>query len=155
MCTRPDIATVVSILGRKTSCPSQADWVEAKRILRYLKGTINHESVLGIDSTHLEVFVDADWVGDTKDRKSTTGYLIRYAGGMIGWCSRKQDCVTLSSFEAEYVAITESCKELCWILRLFDNLGIHTRLPVIVNEDNQSAIKQLECNSSERREPIH
>lgn len=123
----------------------------AKRVLRYLKGSIDHELILGVDATPLEIFVDADWAGDSHDRKSTTGYLFRYAGGMVGWCSRKQDCVTLSSSEAEYVALAESCKELKWILRLFEDLGVQMNLPVIINEDNQSAIKLLDANSSGRR----
>lgn len=149
--TRPDIAAAVSILGRKVSCPTNSDWTEAKRVLRYLKGSIDHELILGVDATPLEIFVDADWAGDSHDRKSTTGYLFRYAGGMVGWCSRKQDCVTLSSSEAEYVALAESCKELKWILRLFEDLGVQMNLPVIINEDNQSAIKLLDANSSGRR----
>lgn len=149
--TRPDIAVAVSILGRKTSNPSQDDWNEAKRVLRYLKGTIDHRLVLGIDSSQLEVFVDADWAGDSKDRKSTSGFLFRYAGGMIGWNARKQDNVTLSSTEAEYVAMADCCKELTWILRLFNDLKIVTTLPVKINEDNQSCIKQLSAPNINRR----
>lgn len=149
--TRPDVAVAVSILGRKTSCPTQSDWVEAKRILRYLKGTMDYELHLGVNSSPLEVFVDADWAGDAKDRKSTTGYLFQYAGGMVSWCSRKQDNVTLSSTEAEYVALAESCKELNWILRLFDVLGIPTKLPIKIHEDNQSCIKQIGAASVNRK----
>lgn len=149
--TRPDVAVAVSILGRKTSCPTQSDWVEAKRILRYLIGTMDYELHLGVNSSPLEVFVDADWAGDAKDRKSTTGYLFQYAGGMVSWCSRKQDNVTLSSTEAEYVALAESCKELNWILRLFDDLGIPTKLPIKIHEDNQSCIKQIGAASVNRK----
>lgn len=70
---------------------------------------------------------------------------------MIGWNAKKQDNVTLSSTEAEYVAMAECCKELNWILRILDDLGIKTTLPVKVNEDNQSCIKQLSSCSINRR----
>ncbi|XP_065086831.1 uncharacterized protein LOC135708657 [Ochlerotatus camptorhynchus] len=58
--TRPDIAVSVSILGRSVSCPSQADWMEAKRILQYLKFTNDHELVLGSGGAIMEAYVDAD-----------------------------------------------------------------------------------------------
>lgn len=51
--------------------------------------------------------------------------------------------MTLSSTEAEYVALAESCKELNWILRLFDDLGIPVNLPIKIHEDNQTCIKQI------------
>lgn len=70
---------------------------------------------------------------------------------MIGWNARKQDNVTLSSTEAEYVAMADCCRELNWILRLFDDLKIETTLPVKINEDNQSCIKQLSTLNVNRR----
>ncbi|KXJ78337.1 hypothetical protein RP20_CCG004995 [Aedes albopictus] len=70
---------------------------------------------------------------------------------MIGWNARKQDNVTLSSTEAEYVAMADCCRELNWILRLFDDLKIETTLPVKINEDNQGCIKQLSTPNVNRR----
>lgn len=99
--TRPDIAASVSILGRKVSCPSQADWEETKRVLRYFKHTLDHELTLGIKSGALTVYVDANWTGDAMGMKSTSGYLLQLYGGSIFWGSKKQTCVSLSSMEAE------------------------------------------------------
>lgn len=66
--TRPNIAIAVSILGRKTSCPTQSDWVGTRRILHYLKRTMDYELQLGANSSPVEVYVN-------------TGYLFQYAGG--------------------------------------------------------------------------
>ncbi|XP_055589007.1 ATP-binding cassette sub-family G member 1-like [Uranotaenia lowii] len=64
--TRPDKAVSVSTFGRSASSPSQADWNEAKRILRYLKHTVDHQLVLGPNDQKLPAYVDADWAGDAK-----------------------------------------------------------------------------------------
>ncbi|KXJ62454.1 hypothetical protein RP20_CCG009057 [Aedes albopictus] len=149
--TRPDIAASVSILGRKVSCPSQADWVEAKRILRYLKHTLDHELILGIKPDPLTVYVDADWAGDAKDRKSTSGYLLQLNGGSIFWSSKKQTCVSLSSTEAEYIALAVCCQEVQWILRILEDFSVPVNLPITMFEDNQSCIKQLSSPNVSRR----
>ncbi|XP_062698389.1 uncharacterized protein LOC134284103 [Aedes albopictus] len=141
--TRPDIAASVSILGRKVSCPSQADWLEAKRVLRYLKHTLDHELILSIKSDPLTVYVDADWAGDANDRKSTSGYMLQLNGGSIFWSSKKQTCVSLSSTEAEYIALAVCCQEVQWILRILEDFSVPVNLPITIFEDNQSCIKQL------------
>ena len=139
--TRPDIAIATSILGRRVSKPTTADWLEAKKILRYLKGTVNHELHLGgRTKVKLECYVDADWAGEVEDRKSNTGFLFKFRGGLIGWTSRKQATVALSSTEAEYVALAECLQELQWLRKLMNDVGEIVDLPILINEDNQSCI---------------
>ncbi|XP_055528098.1 uncharacterized protein LOC129720636 [Wyeomyia smithii] len=135
--TRPDIAIATSILGRRVSNPTNADWIEAKKVLRYLKGTIDHELHLGNNDTKqiLEGFVDADWAGEVKNRKSNTGFLFKF-GGLIGWSCRKQTYVALSSTEAEYVALAECLQELQWLLKLINDVGETLDLPILIHEDN-------------------
>ncbi|KXJ79381.1 hypothetical protein RP20_CCG001046 [Aedes albopictus] len=149
--TRPDIAVSVSILGRSVSAPTQADWNEAKRILRYLKLTMDHELVLGQGERNLEVYVDADWANDVKSRKSNSGYLFLFGGGPICWGSRKQTCVALSSTEAEFVALAASCQELLWIDRLLTDFSVDIIKPILIHEDNQSCIKQMESGRATNR----
>ncbi|XP_065094102.1 uncharacterized protein LOC135714650 [Ochlerotatus camptorhynchus] len=87
--SRPDISIATSVLGRRVSKPGKADWIEAKKVLRYLKGTINHELYLGAnEELKLECFVDADWAGEVTDRKSNTGFLFKFGGGLIQWCPK-------------------------------------------------------------------
>ncbi|XP_068730639.1 uncharacterized protein [Montipora capricornis] len=74
--SRPDIAFAVSNVARYSSNPTKEHWVALKRILRYLKGTVNY-GILFTCNVESECvgFSDADWAGDVNDRKSTSGYL--------------------------------------------------------------------------------
>lgn len=126
-----------------------ADWTEAKRTLRYLKSTADLCLVLG-DPGELEAYVDADWAGDRIDRKSNSGFMFRL-GGPLMWTARKQQCVTLSSTEAEYVALSEACRELLWLLKLMKDFGEQVAQPIIMREDNQSCIAMLHSEGGSRR----
>ncbi|XP_055604760.1 uncharacterized protein LOC129752991 [Uranotaenia lowii] len=103
--SRPDIAAAISILSRKVSCPTERDWTELKRMVRYLKGTADLELRLSSsdDSSGLVGYADADWAECVSDRKSNSGYVFQYCGGTISWACRKQTCVSLSTAEAEFV----------------------------------------------------
>ncbi|XP_055623127.1 uncharacterized protein LOC129766578 [Toxorhynchites rutilus septentrionalis] len=152
--TRPDIAISASILGRSVSQPVEQDWTEAKRVLRYLKATINHQLRLGNGTQTLEAYADADWAGNVKDRKSNSGYLFRLGGGTIAWCARKQTCVALSSIEAEYISLAECCQELIWFRKLLQDFGDAVKTPIQIYEDNQSCIKMLTSNGEKRSKHI-
>lgn len=152
--TRPDIAISASILGRNVSQPVEADWTEAKRVLRYLKATSKHQLHLGNGPQPLEAFADADWAGNVKDRKSNSGYLFRLGAGTISWCARKQTCVALSSTEAEYISLAECCQELLWIKKLLQDFGEAVKNPVQIFEDNQSCIKMLTSHGEKRSKHI-
>jgi hypothetical protein len=65
----------------------------------------------------LEGYIDADMTGDLDGRKSTSGFLFTFAEGAISWQSKLQKCVPLSTTEAEYIAATESGKEILWMKR--------------------------------------
>ncbi|XP_062550086.1 uncharacterized protein LOC134214792 [Armigeres subalbatus] len=141
VCARPDIAASTAILGRRFSSPTEADWTAVKRVVRYLKATKNWRLRLGNENQDgLLAFSDSDWAGDKSTRKSTTGYVIYLNGAAVSWASRRQDCVTLSTTEAEYVALTETCQEIVWLRRLLEDLGETPTQPTLVMEDNQGCI---------------
>ncbi|XP_062557906.1 uncharacterized protein LOC134222764 [Armigeres subalbatus] len=150
VCTRPDLAITASILGRKVSKPTESDWTEAKRALRYLKETSKLKLKLG-GCGDIKGYADADWAGDRSDRKSNSGFLFMLGNGTISWTARKQECVTLSSTEAEYVALAEASKELIWIFKLMRELGEDIQQPAIIHEDNQSCISMLSTEGDNRR----
>ena len=77
--------------------------------------------------------------GDLDNRKSTTGYLFTFSGGAISWQSKLQKCVALSTTEAEYIAATEAGKEMIWLKRFLQELGLN-QMEYIVYCDSQSAI---------------
>ena len=138
-CTRPDIAYAVGMLARFSSKPNRSHWVAAKRVLRYLKGTMNFGLFYKGGSGVLR-YSDADWGGDVDDRKSTSGYMLQIAGGPVSWKSRKQDTVALSTAEAEYVALSIAAQECVWMRRLLSELGNPPGGPTTILEDNQSSI---------------
>lgn len=149
--TRPDICVSTSLLGRKVTKPTNRDWTEAKRVLRYLKGTKDLRLHLGSGAGGLECFVDADWASVEGDRKSNSGFLIKYGGGLVNWGTRKQSCVALSSTEAEFIALAEGCQELLWHLKLSSDVNEKHLDPIPVWEDNQSCIKLVESDRIGKR----
>ena len=107
--------------------------------MRYLRGTTNLSLSFGCEKPVLVGFTDADMAGDIDSRKSTSGYLVKFAGGAISWQSRLQKCVALSTTEAEFIATTEASKELLWMKNLFLEIGLKQDRYVLFC-DNQSAI---------------
>ena len=92
------------------------------------------------DGDDLVGYVDADWGSDVNDRKSTSGYMFKLAGGAVSWSSKKQGCVALSSTKAEYVAGAHTAKEAIWLGQLFAGLQQPSTFPIPLLIDNQSAI---------------
>lgn len=152
--TRPDVAAAVSILSRKISQPLETDWVELKRIVRYLLWTSDYKLKLSVNRQlpmALIGYSDADWSGDPTDRKSVTGYVFQLNNATICWTSRKQAAISLSSMEAEYIALSEACKELVWLRRLLAEMGVHQEGPTTVHEDNTSCIEFVGVDRQSRR----
>lgn len=143
--TRPDISVAVNLLSRHCSSPTNANMVAAKRVLRYLKGTINVSLRLNKSTEELRAFSDADWAGDWKDRRSTTGMVLQIGECSVVWKSSKQKCTALSSTEAEHIALSETCKEVLWLRSLLDEFTESTvptkRSPTKIFEDNQTTIR--------------
>ena len=96
-------------------------------------------------------YVDADWAEDVESRKSTTGYVFKLNGGAISWSSRRQQLVTLSSTEAEYVAAVEAGKEVLYTRILLSSIGFACRGSTAVFEDNKSTIKLAEGSGAHLR----
>ena len=150
VCTRLDIAHAVGVVSRFLSDPGKEHWAAMKWILRYLQGTSKMSLCFGKGEPILDGFTDSDMAGDINSRKSTSGYLITFAGGAVAWQSRLQKCVTLSTTEAEFIAITEACKELLWLKKFFQELGLKQERYVL-HCDRQSAIHLSKYSSFHSR----
>ena len=141
VCSRPDIAYAVNTLAKFSSKPTQKHWTAVKRVFRYLNGTAEYGILFKKgESEECIGYSDSDWAGDQDDRKSTSGYIFQSASGAISWRSKKQDCVALSTAEAEYVALSSATQEAVWLRKLATDLGDPPQEPTTVYEDNQSAI---------------
>jgi hypothetical protein len=142
MGTRPDITFAVSTVAQFLENPGAAHWEAVKRIFRYLKGTRDMKLVYGDENRDLQGWVDAD--GASQDhRRAISGYVFMVDGGAVSWLSKKQEIVTLSTTEAEYVAATHAVKEAVWLHRLFGELfppiNMINKLTTL-HSDNKSAI---------------
>ncbi|KAI9165514.1 hypothetical protein LWI28_015473 [Acer negundo] len=123
-CTRPDVLYGVGLVSRYMETPDQSHLNAAKRILRYIKGTLN-DGILytRCEDCRLIGYSDSDWGRDLDERKSTTGFTYFMGDTAFTWSSKKQAIVTLSSCEAEYVA---ACSAVChgiWIRNVLQYLG--------------------------------
>jgi hypothetical protein len=142
MTTRPDISTALNLFSRFQNCANEHHWNGLKRVLRYIKGTLNYSLFYGGEEKeqHLIGFADADFAGDPTDRKSTSGYLYQTLGSTVSWSTRKQKSVTLSTAEAEYIAMANAAVEGIWLKGLLSDINANFESFEIC-EDNLSAIK--------------
>jgi hypothetical protein len=139
MGTRPDIAFATSTVAQFLENPGWAHWEAVKKIFRYLKGTRGLSLVYGGRKEDLQGWVDADGASQ-EHRRAITGYVFMVDGGAVSWMSKKQELVTLSTTEAEYVAATHAAKEAVWLRRLFGELFPPVKTATTLHGDNKSAI---------------
>uniref|UniRef100_A0A2N9IH28 Reverse transcriptase Ty1/copia-type domain-containing protein n=1 Tax=Fagus sylvatica TaxID=28930 RepID=A0A2N9IH28_FAGSY len=118
--TRPDISFAVHQVCQYMTTPTSTHLTAAKRVLRYIKGTLYHGIAFTPGPLSLSVFSNADWAGDPDDRRSTS--------------------VSRSSTESEYRALATTSAEVCWIRTLLKAIGIYLSQPPILWCDNVSAL---------------
>ena len=121
------------------SNPGKEHWNAVKWILRYLKGTSNMCLRFGSGKPQLDGFTDSDMSADVDTSRSTSGYVMTYAGRVVSWQSRLQKTVALSTTEAEYMAVVEAGKEVLWMKDFIGELGIRQE-EYRLYCDSQSAI---------------
>ena len=120
--------------------PGEAHWEAVKRIFWYLSGTRDYTLTYGGERHNLVGYTDAD--GASQDHhRAISGYAFLIDGGAISWSSRKQELVTLSTVEAEYMAVTHAAKECIWLRRLIGELFPTLLSPTTLYCDSQAALK--------------
>ncbi|MBA3284506.1 MAG: hypothetical protein H0U27_05530 [Nitrosopumilus sp.] len=139
--TRPDISYAVNQAAQAMQSSTEYDWQKVKRIFRYLKGTKTLKLKYSKNKENKTTgYSDASYAENRKDRKSTSGYIFLKANGAISWKSKKQPIVSLSSMEAEYIALTSAAKEAMWLQKLNQEIEDSTEA-ILIYEDNQATIK--------------
>ncbi|PKU83709.1 Retrovirus-related Pol polyprotein from transposon TNT 1-94 [Dendrobium catenatum] len=138
--TRPDIAFATNQICQHMHQPTNSDLQALKRLLRYLKGTLNYGLPIQTGDLSLRTYTDADWASDIADRKSISGYCTFLGSTLISWTVKKQVTVAKSSTEAEYRALSAATSNVLWIRRLLDEVGIPQQQPTTIHCDNISAM---------------
>ncbi|XP_021803206.1 pyruvate, phosphate dikinase, chloroplastic-like [Prunus avium] len=122
--TRPDVMFASSLLARFMHNPTRKHMGIAKRVLRYIQGTVDFgiEFVKG-KTTTLIGYCDSDWAGSEDDMRSTSGYAFTLGSGMFSWASIKQNTVALSTAEVEYVSAAEATSQAKWLRFVLEDFG--------------------------------
>jgi hypothetical protein len=143
--SRPDLSNCVQELSKLMDQANTKHWKSLIRAIKYVKAT--KEYIIKIinskrkeDECVLEVFSDSDYSLD---------------GSPISWRSRGQKSVTLSTTEAEYVAMSEAVREVKFTFQVLQTMNVQVSLPIKVNVDNIGAIFLAENrNTSERTKHV-
>jgi len=138
--SRYDIMWIVNYLATKSACPSMKYWEAAKRVLRYLKGTLQYHLVLiGSDLT-VDIMADASHALHD-DSKGHSGIQVRMGGNVVYCISGKQKVNTISSTETELMCVRDAVTYVPYILEIFSEMRIPVTLPVTIFQDNTSTIE--------------
>lgn len=140
--TRPDIAYAVGVVSRYMERPTTMHLNAVKRIIRYIRGTIDFGLVYlkGQGDYLLSGFSDSDLADNLDERRSTTGVAFYLNDSLVTWISQKQRCVALSSCEAEFMAMTAASCQAIWLRNILNMVTDGGLSPVILYVDNKSAM---------------
>jgi hypothetical protein len=103
--------------------PREPHLTALKRLLRYLRGTVDYGLHLHRSpSTELVVYTNVDWAGCPNTQRSTSGYVVFLGGNLVSWSSKRQPVVSRSSAEAEYRAVANGVAKASWLRQLLAEL---------------------------------
>ena len=152
--SRPDIANCVRELAKMSGKATVLNYNQLLRCIKYVDNT-KHYGTFALSSTdeyyNINAFCDSDYAGDYETRRSTSGYIIYINGSPIVWKSKGQERVAYSSTEAEYIAMSNACKEIMFIIQLLQQLNIKVKLPAHLHVDNMGAIYLSSSQMSSQR----
>jgi Reverse transcriptase (RNA-dependent DNA polymerase) len=139
--TCPDIAYATGQVARYMDKPGMKHWEAVCRVYAYLKGTRDLRLVLG-GAVNKDVvgYTDADGMSHD-DRHAISGYAYMIDGGAVSWSSKRQEIVSTSTTEAEYVAATHAAKEGIWLRAFISEVFKPINEPMTLYSDSQTAIK--------------
>ncbi|KAK9740494.1 hypothetical protein RND81_03G039700, partial [Saponaria officinalis] len=119
--TRLDLMFTTSLLSRFISKPIEVHMGTAKRVFRYLKGTLEFGVLYQpCSDPRLIAYYDSDWAGLVNDMKSNLGYAFNFGSGVFLWNSKKQNIVAQSTAEAEYVAASAAVNQVICLRKILD-----------------------------------
>ncbi len=113
------------------------------QVIRYLRGTWNLAIFYGTSDVGLQGWTDSDFMGDSRDTRSTTGMVFTMFGGAVAWQSRLQPTIARSTCEAEYMAAAAGCQEALWLRKILRDIGHVPNSPTVLYGDNKAALALL------------
>ena len=145
--TRPDLAYIVTLLSRFMQNPTKMHLLIARRVLRYLKATVDYKLTYVKSKEPLRIVghSDSDWAADV-DYQSISGYVFKLNddSALVSWRSGKQSLVAASSTEAEYIALFHSCCEALFLRQLLAEFQKSAPQTVLIYGDNIGSHKLAE-----------
>ncbi|GJT37972.1 ribonuclease H-like domain-containing protein [Tanacetum coccineum] len=121
--------------------PREPHFSALKRVLRYVRGTLDYGLQLFFSSTtDLVAYSDADWAGCPSTRRSTSGYYVFIGNNLLSWPSKRQPTLSHSSKEAKYRGVANVVAETCWLRNLLRELHTPLSSTTLVYCDNVSAV---------------
>ncbi|GJV94236.1 pentatricopeptide repeat-containing protein [Tanacetum coccineum] len=139
--TRPDFSYVVQQVCLYMHDPREPHFSALKRILRYVRGTLDYGLQLFSSSTsELVAYSDADWAGCPTTRRSTFGYCVFHDNNLLSWSAKHQPTLSRFSAEAEYRGVVNAVAETCWLRNLLHELYTPLSSTTIVYCDNVSVV---------------
>ena len=163
-CTMPTIAYAVGALGRFSSDSGPPHWAEMEHLLKHiysirtmgLRYTYNRDDPDSVIATSIVcnwnkyvvddyfiAYTDSDFAGCPDTSRSTSGNVLIWMGAAVSWASALQACVTLSTAEAEMVALSKASQEVIWFRRLMQDLGHASKIPTPIYCDNQATLRLI------------
>nr|GEW14878.1 ribonuclease H-like domain-containing protein [Tanacetum cinerariifolium] len=139
--TRPDLSYDVQQVYLYMHDPRDPHFTALKRILCYVRGTLDYGLQLHVSSTtQLSAYTDADWVGCPVTRRSTSGYCVFLGDTLLSWSAKRQVTLFRSSAEAEYRGVANVVAETAWIRNLLCELQTPLFTATLVYCDNVSVV---------------
>ncbi|GJR09670.1 retrovirus-related pol polyprotein from transposon TNT 1-94 [Tanacetum coccineum] len=152
--SRPDLVFAVCMCARYQSKPTKKHLEAVKRVFRYLQGSINMGLWYPKDTAMaLTAYADADHAGCQDTQRSTSGGAQFLGDKLVSWSSKKQTSTSISSTEAEYIAMSGCCAQILWMRSQLSDYGFaYNHIPLYC--DNKSAIA-LCCNNVQHSRSKH
>ncbi|GJW67558.1 ribonuclease H-like domain-containing protein [Tanacetum coccineum] len=153
--TRPDISYVVQQVCLHMHDPREPHFLALKRILRYVRGTLDYGlQLFSSSTTDLVAYSDADWAGCLITRRSTSVYCVFLGNNLLSWSSKRQPTLSRSNAEAEYRGVANVVAETCWLRNLLREFHTPLSSATLVYCDNVSAV-YLSCNPVQHQRTKH
>jgi gluconate kinase len=138
--SRPNITFALGVCARYQVEPKMSHLTQVKRILKYINSTSEYGILYtSCENTKLIGYCDVDWAGCAVDSKSTSRGCFFLGNNLISWFSKKQNCVSLSTVEVEYIAVESSCSQLVWMKQMLKEYYVEQDVLTLYC-DNLSAI---------------